>query len=173
MLFLYHNDKIKCLKLRLTCIVVKGHAVDIILDRLLLLCNALSVVMMLWFRHVDEGYRSLIFLKTFHLSLCTLCGKALKKLMKTCEMGGRNAVRSVVFSLIREGLLGPNPVHSVGVGQGTPWTGRQLNAGPLLMAVAATQGANCTSGATLGFSILLKDTSTCSSVPPQGSRDSN
>lgn len=47
MLFLYHNDKIKCLKLRLTCIVVKGHAVDIILDRLLLLCNALSVVMML------------------------------------------------------------------------------------------------------------------------------
>ena len=38
------------------------------------------------------------------------------------------------------------------------------------MAVAATQGANCTSGAILGFSILLKDTSTCSSVPPQGSR---
>ena len=29
-------------------------------------------------------------------------------------------------------------------------------------------GANCTSGAILGFSILLKDTSTCSSVPPQG-----
>ena len=26
----------------------------------------------------------------------------------------------------------------------------------------------CTSGATLGFSILLKDTSTCSSVPPRG-----
>ena len=31
----------------------------------------------------------------------------------------------------------------------------QLIAGPLLMAVAATQGANCTLGATLGFSILL------------------
>ena len=36
-------------------------------------------------------------------------------------------------------LLGPNPVF-------TQW--------------AATQGANCTSGAILGFSILLKDTST-------------
>ena len=42
----------------------------------------------------------------------------------------------------------------------------QLIAGPLLMAVTATQGANCTSGAILGFTILLKDTSTCSSVPP-------
>ena len=46
---------------------------------------------------------------------------------------------------------------------------RQLFIGPLLMAVAATQGASCTSGAILGFSILLKDTSTCGSVPPQGS----
>ena len=35
------------------------------------------------------------------------------------------------------------------------------------------QGASHTSGAILGFSILLKDTSTCSSVPPQGSWDSN
>ena len=34
-------------------------------------------------------------------------------------------------------------------------------------------GANCASGAILGFSILLKDTLACSSVPPQGSRDSN
>ena len=33
-------------------------------------------------------------------------------------------------------------------------------------------GANCTSGAILGFSVLLKDTSICSSVPPQGSQDS-
>ena len=57
-----------------------------------------------------------------------------------------------------------------GEGQGTPWMSRQLIAGPLLMAVAAPQGANCTSGAILGFSILLKDTSACSSVPPQGSR---
>ena len=53
--------------------------------------------------------------------------------------------------------------------KGTPLMSRQLIAGPLLMAVAVTQGANCTSGAILGFSILLKDTSTCSSVPPQGS----
>ena len=66
------------------------------------------------------------------------------------------------------GLLGPKPVYSMGVGQGTSWMSRQLIAGPLLMAVAASQGANCTSGATLGFSILLKVTSTCSSVPPQG-----
>ena len=34
------------------------------------------------------------------------------------------------------------------------------------MAVGTSQGANCTSGATLGFSILLKDA--CSSVLPQG-----
>ena len=47
---------------------------------------------------------------------------------------------------------------------------RRLIAGPLLMAVAAPQGANCTSGAILGFSILLKDTLACSSVPSQGSR---
>ena len=58
----------------------------------------------------------------------------------------------------------------MGVGQGTSWMSRQLIAGPLLMAVAASQGANCTSGATLGFSILLKDTSTCSSVLPWGAR---
>ena len=65
-------------------------------------------------------------------------------------------------------LLGPNPILLGGESQGTPWWSCQLIAGPLLMAVAATQGANCTSGAILGFSILLKDTSTCSSVPPQG-----
>ena len=73
----------------------------------------------------------------------------------------------VVFPLIREGrgilpfppkglrgLLGS--VHTMDIGQGTPWMSCQLIAGPLLMAVAATQGAICTSGATLGFSILLK-----------------
>ena len=38
-------------------------------------------------------------------------------------------------------------------------------------AEAATQGANCTSGALVGFSILLKDTSTCSSVPGIGTSD--
>ena len=42
-------------------------------------------------------------------------------------------------------LLGPNQVNTMGVGQGTPWMSRQLIAGPLLMAEAATQGANCTS----------------------------
>ena len=58
----------------------------------------------------------------------------------------------------------------MGIGQGTPWMSWQLIAGPLLMAVAATQGAICTSGAILGFSILLKDTSTCIPVPPRGAR---
>ena len=53
-----------------------------------------------------------------------------------------------------QGLLGPNPVHTMGIGQGTPWMSCQLIAGPSLMAVAATQGAICTSGANLGFSIL-------------------
>ena len=44
----------------------------------------------------------------------------------------------------------------------------QLIAGPLLMAEAATQSANCTSGAILGFSVLLKDTLTRGSVPVPG-----
>ena len=69
------------------------------------------------------------------------------------------------------GLLEPNPVLLMGEGQGTPWMSCQLIAGPLLMAVAAPQGANCTSGAILGFSILLKDTSACNSVPPQRPSD--
>ena len=30
------------------------------------------------------------------------------------------------------GLLGPNPVHTMGIGQGTPWMSCQLIAGPLL-----------------------------------------
>ena len=68
------------------------------------------------------------------------------------------------------GVAGPNPVLLMGEGQGTPWMSRQLIAGPLLMAVAAPQGANCTSGAILGFSILLKDTLACSSVPLQRSQ---
>ena len=59
------------------------------------------------------------------------------------------------------GLLGPNPVYSMGEGQATPWISHLLIAGPLMMAVATTQGANCKSGATLEFSILLKDTLTC------------
>ena len=70
-------------------------------------------------------------------------------------------------------VTGANPSYLSEQRQGTPWTSRQLIAGPLLMAKATTQGANCTSGAILGFSVLLKDTSTCSSVLPQGSQDSN
>ena len=54
-----------------------------------------------------------------------------------------------------------------------PVMSHQLIAGPLLMAEAATQGANCTWEAILGFSILLKDTLTCSSVLPQGILHSN
>ena len=53
------------------------------------------------------------------------------------------------------GLLGPNPVNCMGESQGTP------GMSPLL---TAAQGANCKSGAILGFSILLKDTSTCGSA---------
>ena len=67
------------------------------------------------------------------------------------------------------GVTGAKSSDSMGEGQGTPWMSRQLIAGPLLMAVAATQGANCTSGAILGVSMLLK---ACSSVPPHGARDS-
>ena len=37
------------------------------------------------------------------------------------------------------GVTGAKSSDSMGVGQGTPWTSRQLNAGPLLMAVAATK----------------------------------
>ena len=76
-----------------------------------------------------------------------------------------------MLPLFMQGLLGLNPVLVMGEGQGTPWMSRHSIAGHLMMAVAAPQGATtCTSGAILGFSILLKDTSACSSVPPQGSR---
>ena len=43
-------------------------------------------------------------------------------------------------------------IQWLGEGQGTPWMSRQLIAGPLLMAVAATQVPTV-----LGFSILLKE----------------
>ena len=43
-------------------------------------------------------------------------------------------------------LLEPLPAVS-GRGQGAPWTSRQLIAGPSLMAEAAVQGANGSSGA--------------------------
>ena len=76
--------------------------------------------------------------------------------------------RGVAAFFPLRGCGGQIQFFSMGVGQGTSWMSRQLIAGPLLMAVAASQGANCTSGATLGFSILLKDTSTCSSVLPWG-----
>ena len=52
------------------------------------------------------------------------------------------------------GVTGANPSYLSGRRQGTPWTSHQLIAGPLLMAEAATQGAICTSGAILGFSIF-------------------
>ena len=72
------------------------------------------------------------------------------------------------LSTIFQGVVGVTGASYLsGRMQGTPWTSRQLITGPLLMAEVATQGANCTSGAILEFSILLEDTSTCSSVPPQ------
>ena len=37
------------------------------------------------------------------------------------------------------GVTGAKSSDSMGVGQGTPWMSRQLIAGPLLMAVAATK----------------------------------
>ena len=63
----------------------------------------------------------------------------------------RLSVRVARCCCLLRGLLGPNPVHTMGIGQGTPWMSCQLIAGPLL-----------TASATFG----LKDTSTCS-------RDSN
>ena len=51
---------------------------------------------------------------------------------------------------------GANPSLVSGRGQGTPWTSRQLIAGPSLMS-------------NVGFSISLKDTSTCSSALPRAS----
>ena len=43
-----------------------------------------------------------------------------------------------MLPLFLQGLLGPNPVFSMGVGQGTSWMSHQLIAGSLLMAVAAS-----------------------------------
>ena len=54
------------------------------------------------------------------------------------------------------GLLDPIPVNSVDEGQGTPLMSRQLIVGPLLMAEAAIQGGNCTSGAILGVQYLAQ-----------------
>ena len=51
-------------------------------------------------------------------------------------------------------VAGVNPSLVSGWGQGTPWTSRQLIAGPSLMS-------------NVGFSISLKDTSTCSSALPR------
>ena len=67
------------------------------------------------------------------------------------------------------GLLGPNQNFS-------QWAQARVHPGwvasssqdPYWWQWLPPQGANCTSEATLGFSILLKDTSTCSSVPPWG-----
>ena len=95
----------------------------------------------------------------------------------------RRQFRSVFFSLFHQGCGGVTALsplfqggcgvtwaessYPMGEGQGTTWMSRQLIAGPLLMAEAATWGTNCTSGAIWGLSILLKDTLTCSSVKRQ------
>ena len=66
------------------------------------------------------------------------------------------------------GLLGPNPV-TVGEGQGTPWMSRQLIAGPLLMAVAATQVPTAHQEQFCGSVSIFKDTlGSCSSVSRAG-----
>ena len=58
------------------------------------------------------------------------------------------------LSMGLQGLAaGANPSLVSWRGQGTPWTSRQFITGPLLMS-------------NVGFSILLKDTSTCSSALP-------
>ena len=87
------------------------------------------------------------------------------------RFAGMSLLLSLLFQEVA-GVTGANPSYPCGQGQGTPWMSCQLIAVPLLMVEATTQGANCTSGAILGFGILFKDTS-CRSVPPQGSRDSN
>ena len=56
---------------------------------------------------------------------------------------------STLFQGVAGGLLDPIPVISLGEGRVHP--GRVA----LMMAEAAMQGANCTSGAILGFSIVL------------------
>ena len=56
--------------------------------------------------------------------------------------------------------------------QFTQWAKARVQPGWVTL-TDGTQGANCTSGAILRFSILLKDTSTCRSVPPKGSQDLN
>ena len=73
--------------------------------------------------------------------------------------GPTRSVRLFVMSLSATAYPFPwghgvNPSLVSGRGQGTPWTGRQLIAGPSLMS-------------NVGFSILLKDTSTCCSALPR------
>ena len=82
----------------------------------------------------------------------------------------------VVFPLIREGrgmllfplkglwgLLGPNPIHSMGIGQDELPAHRRTR----------TDGSGCHTRCHLHIrsnSIVLKDTSTCSSALPSGAR---
>ena len=47
--------------------------------------------------------------------------------------------RFYTTSFVVWGVTGAKSSDSMGVGQGSPWTSRQLIAGPLLMAVAATK----------------------------------
>ena len=53
----------------------------------------------------------------------------------------------------RDVVAGANPSLVSGRGQGAPWTSHQFITGPLLMS-------------NVGFSVLLKDTSTSSSALP-------
>ena len=69
----------------------------------------------------------------------------------SCHVIVRNRLSLSIGS--RGVAAGANPSFVLGRGQGTPWISRQLIAGPSLMS-------------NVGFSISLKDTSTCSSALP-------
>ena len=69
----------------------------------------------------------------------------------SCHVIVRNRLSHSMGS--RSVAAGANPSFISGRGQGTPWTSRQLIAGPSLMS-------------NVGFSISLKDASTRSSARP-------
>ena len=70
------------------------------------------------------------------------------------------------------GLLGPNPVFSMGVGQGSPWMSRQLVEDPL-MAVAASTRCQLHIRSNFGVQYLAQGYFDMELSPALGSRDNN
>ena len=107
---------------------------------------------------------------TFKLQLCPVYDKLqrfkLRCINWICNVHPSSVCsRFIPFIGSRGFLLEPIPADS-GRGQGTPWKSRQLIAGPFTDGRGHHASCQLHIRSNLGFSILLKDTSTCSSAQP-------